>query len=78
MTRAVDTPNRFAEVEGRRLAYRSIGDGQPIVLCTRLFFEPRSPASRAAARASHDRIAQRTEGGRARPSPVCTVVSHFS
>ena len=35
MTTAVDTPNQFAEVEGRRLAYRSIGEGQPIVLCTR-------------------------------------------
>lgn len=35
MTTAVDTPNQFAEVEGRRLAYRSIGEGKPIVLCTR-------------------------------------------
>jgi len=33
---AVDAPNRFAEINGRRLAYRSIGSGKPIVLCTRL------------------------------------------
>lgn len=33
-----------------------------------LFFEPRSPASRAAAKASHDRIAQRKEG-RSPPVP---------
>lgn len=32
---AIDAPNEFAEVNGRRLAYRSIGQGQPIVLCTR-------------------------------------------
>ncbi|GLS92976.1 alpha/beta fold hydrolase [Piscinibacter gummiphilus] len=32
---ALTTPTRFAESNGRRLAYRSIGEGQPIVLCTR-------------------------------------------
>jgi pimeloyl-ACP methyl ester carboxylesterase len=32
---AVDAPNQFVEVRGRRLAYRSIGQGRPIVLCTR-------------------------------------------
>ncbi len=32
---AVDAPNRFVETGGRRLAYRSIGTGQPIVLCVR-------------------------------------------
>jgi pimeloyl-ACP methyl ester carboxylesterase len=32
---AVDAPNQSVEVRGRRLAYRSIGAGQPIVLCTR-------------------------------------------
>lgn len=32
---AVDAPNRFVEVNGRRIAYRSIGTGKPIVLCTR-------------------------------------------
>ncbi len=34
-TRAVDAPNQFVEAAGRRLAYRSIGEGQPIVWCTR-------------------------------------------
>ena len=29
------TPTRFADVGGRRLAYRSVGHGQPIVLCNR-------------------------------------------
>ncbi len=33
--RAIDAPNQFVEANGRRLAYRSIGTGQPIVLCTR-------------------------------------------
>ena len=32
---AVSAPNRFVDVKGRRLAYRSIGSGQPIVMCTR-------------------------------------------
>jgi len=32
---AITTPNRYADVPGRRLAYRSIGQGQAIVLCTR-------------------------------------------
>jgi pimeloyl-ACP methyl ester carboxylesterase len=32
---AVDAPTSFVEVGARRLAYRSIGGGKPIVLCTR-------------------------------------------
>jgi pimeloyl-ACP methyl ester carboxylesterase len=32
---AVTAPTRFADVRGRTLAYRSVGDGQPIVLCNR-------------------------------------------
>jgi len=32
---AVTAPNQFVEMNGRRLAYRSIGTGKPIVLCTR-------------------------------------------
>ena len=32
---AVTTPTQFADVKGRTLAYRSVGDGQPIVLCNR-------------------------------------------
>jgi pimeloyl-ACP methyl ester carboxylesterase len=32
---AIDAPNQFIETNGRRLAYRSVGEGQPIVLCTR-------------------------------------------
>jgi pimeloyl-ACP methyl ester carboxylesterase len=32
---AVSAPNQFAEVSGRKLAYRSIGSGYPIVLCQR-------------------------------------------
>jgi pimeloyl-ACP methyl ester carboxylesterase len=32
---AVVTPNRFIEIKNRKLAYRSLGVGQPIVLCTR-------------------------------------------
>lgn len=32
---AVQAPNQSVDVRGRRLAYRSIGAGQPIVLCTR-------------------------------------------
>jgi pimeloyl-ACP methyl ester carboxylesterase len=32
---AIDTPNQFVEIKGRKLAYRSIGTGKPIVLCTR-------------------------------------------
>lgn len=34
--RAVDAPTRFVDVADRRLAYRSIGDGPPLVLCLRL------------------------------------------
>lgn len=32
---AVEAPNQFVETNGRTLAYRSIGTGRPIVLCTR-------------------------------------------
>jgi pimeloyl-ACP methyl ester carboxylesterase len=32
---AVSAPNRYLESNGRRLAYRSIGHGSPLVLCTR-------------------------------------------
>lgn len=32
---SVNAPTRYAEVGGRRLAYRSVGSGRPIVLCTR-------------------------------------------
>lgn len=32
---AASTPTRFVEVGGRRLAYRSVGQGKPIVLCHR-------------------------------------------
>lgn len=32
---AVDTPTRYIAVGGRTLAYRSIGSGRPMVLCTR-------------------------------------------
>jgi pimeloyl-ACP methyl ester carboxylesterase len=32
---AIDAPNQFIKVKGRKLAYRSIGTGKPIVLCTR-------------------------------------------
>jgi len=32
---AVQAPNESVDVRGHRLAYRSIGAGQPIVLCTR-------------------------------------------
>jgi len=32
---AVTAPTRFVDVRGRTLAYRSVGDGQPIVLCNR-------------------------------------------
>lgn len=32
---AVTAPNRFVDVEGRTLAYRSLGEGQPLLLCTR-------------------------------------------
>jgi pimeloyl-ACP methyl ester carboxylesterase len=34
-TRAINAPNQFAQVNGRRLAWRSIGEGKPIVMCTR-------------------------------------------
>jgi pimeloyl-ACP methyl ester carboxylesterase len=34
-TGAVAAPNQFVETRGRRLAYRSVGTGRPIVLCTR-------------------------------------------
>ena len=32
---AATTPTRFVDVGGRRLAYRSVGQGKPIVLCQR-------------------------------------------
>jgi pimeloyl-ACP methyl ester carboxylesterase len=32
---AVDAPTQLAESNGRRLAYRSLGNGEPIVLCNR-------------------------------------------
>jgi pimeloyl-ACP methyl ester carboxylesterase len=32
---AVNTPTRFAEVKGRRIAYRDIGQGVPLILCLR-------------------------------------------
>jgi len=32
---AVTTPTQYVDASGRRLAYRSIGTGKPIVLCTR-------------------------------------------
>ena len=32
---AVNAPNQYTEVNGRRLAWRSVGQGKPIVLCTR-------------------------------------------
>jgi pimeloyl-ACP methyl ester carboxylesterase len=32
---AIDSPNQFIESNGRKLAYRSIGSGKPLVLCTR-------------------------------------------
>lgn len=34
-TSAYAVPNQFVEVEGRRLAYRVIGEGTPLVLCLR-------------------------------------------
>lgn len=33
--RAISTPTKFLEVKGRRLAYRSVGSGKPLVLCNR-------------------------------------------
>ncbi len=33
---ALTTPTRFAEVNGRTLAYRLIGSGPPLILCVRL------------------------------------------
>jgi len=35
MHTAITAPNQFVEANGRRLAYRSIGEGKPLVLCTR-------------------------------------------
>lgn len=35
-TNAASTPNRFVAVAGDRIAYRSIGDGQPMLLLTRM------------------------------------------
>jgi pimeloyl-ACP methyl ester carboxylesterase len=35
LTSAIEAANQFVEVNGRTLAYRSIGTGKPIVLCTR-------------------------------------------
>ncbi|UQA59948.1 alpha/beta fold hydrolase [Polyangium aurulentum] len=32
---AITAPNQFVESNGRRIAYRSMGTGKPIVLCTR-------------------------------------------
>ena len=32
---ALDTPTRFVTVNGRQLAYRSIGEGVPLLLCVR-------------------------------------------
>ncbi|NYE59413.1 pimeloyl-ACP methyl ester carboxylesterase [Duganella sp. 1224] len=32
---AINTPNLKVDIRGRTLAYRSLGDGHPIVLCTR-------------------------------------------
>lgn len=32
---AIAAPTRFVEVNGRKLAYRSVGEGKPIVLCHR-------------------------------------------
>ena len=32
---AIDAPTQFAESNGRQLAYRSIGEGEPMVLCNR-------------------------------------------
>lgn len=32
---AANTPNQFVEINGRMIAYRSIGIGKPVVLCTR-------------------------------------------
>ena len=34
-TTALNAPNQFADLSDRRLAYRSIGSGKPIVLCVR-------------------------------------------
>lgn len=34
-TTAVNAPNQFVEANGRRLAYRAIGAGKPLLLCTR-------------------------------------------
>jgi pimeloyl-ACP methyl ester carboxylesterase len=31
----ISAPTRYLDVDGRRLAYRSIGAGKPVVLCTR-------------------------------------------
>lgn len=35
MHTAITAPNQFVEANGRTLAYRSIGQGKPLVLCTR-------------------------------------------
>lgn len=32
---AVNSPNQFAEINGKKLVYRSIGKGKPIILCQR-------------------------------------------
>lgn len=34
--RAVNAPTHFVETNGRRLAYRSVGSGEPLILCVRL------------------------------------------
>jgi pimeloyl-ACP methyl ester carboxylesterase len=35
MHTAITAPNQFVDVGGRTLAYRSIGDGKPLILCIR-------------------------------------------
>ena len=32
---AIDTPTRYVETNGRKVAYRSIGAGEPLILCVR-------------------------------------------
>lgn len=35
MHTAINSPNQFVDVNGRTIAYRSIGEGKPLVLCMR-------------------------------------------
>ncbi len=35
MHTAITAPNQFVDIGGRTLAYRSIGEGKPLILCTR-------------------------------------------